>query len=96
MEMPERNMKWILIASLVMLFGSFYILSYLIFGSIYPYTRDAWYYLRIITTSFQILTIGASGLYIASFARRYTYASAVLLFTVSVILLFIQSLRGLF
>jgi len=94
--MPERNLKWILAASLVLLFGSVYI-PYVLLGYTYsPTSRDAWYYLRIITTLFQILTIGASGLYIAGFARRYTYVSAGLLFSVSVILLVIQNLRGFF
>lgn len=95
LEAPERNMKWILIASIVMLFGSLYFLYYpnvVLYSTI----RDAWYNMRIITTSFQILTVGASGLYIVSFVRRYTYASAILFFTVSIVLLFIQSLRGLF
>ena len=96
MEMPERNLKWILVASLIMLFGSFYISLILPGVSVYSANRDAWYYLRITTTLFQILSIGAAGLYIADFARRYTYVGATLFFLVSVILLFIQGLRGFF
>ena len=95
METPARNVKWILVVSLIMFVGSTYTaLFYGVLGS--SVTRDSWYYLQIILRLFVILTIGSSALYIADFARRWTYLSSILLFGISILLLFIAGFRGFF
>ncbi|HVP15914.1 MAG TPA: hypothetical protein VMT42_00925 [candidate division Zixibacteria bacterium] len=100
MEAPDRNMKWILVVSVIMFFGSmyFYAYYYAILGGLYGSlsTRNVWYYLQIIEHLFFILTIGSSALWIAGFARRWTYIGSVCFFAISILLLFVEGLRGFF
>jgi hypothetical protein len=95
LETPERNVKWILVVSLIMFFGSTFIAA--LYGVVsVSATRDVWYYLQIIVRLFFILTIGSSALCVANFARRWTYISSIFFFGVSILLLFILGLRGFF
>ena len=95
METPEKNVKWILVVSLIMFFSSTYLaFLYGVLGS--SVTRDSWYYLQILVHLFFILTIGSSALYVANLARRWTYVSSIIFFGISIFLLFIQGLRGFF
>jgi hypothetical protein len=100
LEAPERNMKWILVVSLIMFFGSMYLYAYnyavLSAGLGSLSTRDVWYYMQIIEHLFFILTIGSSALWIAGFARKWTYNGSVTFFAISILLLLIESLRGFF
>lgn len=101
METPERNLKWILVISLIMFFVSTYtaLITYptLLYGfQSTSVTRDVWYYLRIISPLFLILTVGSSALWVAGFVRRWTYAVTVLFFAISILVLFIEGLRGFF
>jgi hypothetical protein len=93
--MPEGNVMWILVVSLIMFFGSTYI-AYLPPYPTYTYGRDVWYYLETIARVFMTLTIGASALCIARFARKWTYYGSVALFSLSIILLMVFELRPLF
>ena len=95
METPEKNVTWILVVSLIMIFGSSYI-TYLAPYSISVAGRDAWFYLAIITRIFITLTIGSSALCIARFARRLTYLASVISFSIFIFLLLLLGLRALF
>jgi hypothetical protein len=97
LEAPERNVKWILGVSLIILgvsayYGYFYFLSYPS-GTI---THDVWYYLTIAVHLFSTLAVASSALYIANFAKKWTYDAAVFLFIVLMALVFLTGLRPLF
>ena len=99
METPERNMKWLLVVSIILFFGSTYLYVYgiALTGGVYSYsTHDIWYYMQIIEHLFFILTIGSSALWIAGFARKWTYNGSVYFFAISMLLLLIEGLRGFF
>jgi len=94
METTEKNLRWILGVSVIMFFGSYFIS--LIFGYpsyLYSTSKNSWYYLQVIGQLSLILTIGSAAVYIAGFARKFTYAASILLFALSILLLFIEGLR---
>ena len=98
MEAPERNVKWILGVSLAILAVSAYFGYFYLFVS-YPYgtaTRDFWYYLVVALHLFTTLAVASSALYIASFAKKWTYDATLFLFTITMALVFITGLRPLF
>jgi len=97
LEVPERNVAWILVVSLIMFFGSvgiYYLYAVPVFS--YATNRDAWYYLDVIVHLFFTLTVATSALCLAHFAKRWTYAATVFFFAVSMILLLVEGLRPLF
>jgi hypothetical protein len=95
-ETTEKNVKWLLGVSLIMFFGSYFIGLFFGFQPyLYSSNKNSWYYLQIIGQLSLLLTVGASSLHIAGFARKFTYGASVLLFALSVLLLFIEGLRGL-
>jgi hypothetical protein len=97
LETSEKKVTWILVVSLIMLFGSMYFYNLWPFPSYsYTATRDVWYYLLIAAHLFFTLTLGASALCLASFAKKWTYYASVFCFTISIVLLAVQGLRPLF
>jgi hypothetical protein len=86
------------VVSLIMFFVSlflWYIGSFFTYG--YPsMTRNDWYYLAIVVQLLFILTLITSALSLARFAKKWTYYATVFLFTTSMILLFVESLRPFF
>jgi len=98
LEAPERSVAWILVVSLIMFFVSlflWYIGSFFNYGY-YSITRDAWYYLAIVVELLFILTLTTSALCLARFVKKWMYFATVFLFTISMILLFVESLRPFF
>lgn len=74
LEDNERNVKWILIISVILYFtSSLLTFIYLGYGSYYFYSHDAWYHLSHINALFFILTITSSTLCTANFKKEWTY-----------------------
>ena len=95
--MPERNVAWILVVSLIMFFVSM-VLWYTWPLSIYSYTitRDVWYYLIVAAHLFFTLTLVTSALCLARFAKKWTYDATVFFFIIVMILLVAIGLRPSF
>ncbi len=87
-EKPERNMKWILIISLILFFWSAYIA--LMSQTTYAFRPDVWYYLRNVNVLSFILTLLSATLHTAGIER--TDKIAIGLFIVSMSLFFISNL----
>jgi len=97
----RRNVKWILIVSLILFFVS---LTYSYyppggFGRLSPlsWQEMAWYYYSRIVTLLFIATITTGALFTTNFSKKeLTYMLTIRLFILSMVLFFLQFLRILF
>ena len=90
-EKPEKNVKWVLVVSLIMFFWQ--TLTNPFTTPAYYFTPGPWYYIRNVSIlSFIVPTISAT-LYIADFwEEEHLYRITIAAFIISMSLLFVNSL----
>jgi len=95
----QKNMRWVVIVSLIILFLSATYGPYLWTAqyTTYPLQRDVWYYINRINILSFVATVAISTLYIAGYGhKQMTYKLAVYLFIASMALFFLAFTRPLF
>ena len=91
-EKSEKNLKWILIISIVMFFWQTWMTLLMTPGGYY-FTPDFWYYIRNVTTLSFIIPVISAALHTANFwEEEYLYKTSIGAFIVSMSLLFVSSL----
>jgi len=95
----QKNVKWIVIVSLVLFFFSVWLAPSIYLGGYYPSTssRDAWYYLNRLDILFFIATLTVSSLFTSGFGKREVmYKLTVYIFMISMGVFFLSFSRLLF
>lgn len=88
----KRDVKWVLIISLIMFLWSAW-LTLIIAGGYY-FIPDHWYYLRNINVLAFIITIGLATLYTADFWKpEPMFEVTIVMFIASMILFFVSNLQ---
>lgn len=91
-EGVKRDVKWILIISLIMLFWSVW--STLLMTGGYYFTPDYWNYLRNINVLSFIITIGLATLCTTNpWKSGPTFKATIVMFVVSMMLFFISNMQ---
>ncbi len=95
----QRNVKWIVIISLIMLFVTMTYGPAILLGVYYQYprSRDFWFYVNRLDTLLFLATVTTGALFGAGFGKKeLTYKLTLYFFIMSMGLFFLGLLRTLF